>query len=141
MLDEREAAAGVLAADQEAGAEAAELAEPDPEERLRGVVAAFYAWSRETESMRAKVLRDAEHLPAMAELMAGAQAQQEALVDALAAAFGARGACAKRVRAAVVLALDFWAWRALAHAGLSDEDAADVVTGAVRAAATPPGRR
>ena len=117
------------------------LAEPDPAGRLRGVAAALYGWFRATESMSAKVLRDAEVMPALGELMAEGAAQQEALVDALAAGFGARGPRAKHVRAAVALALDFWAWRALARAGLSDAEAADVATGAVVAAATPPARR
>jgi hypothetical protein len=39
------------------------------------------------------------------------------------------------VRAAVALALDFWTWRRLAGEGMSDKDAADLMVGAVRAAA------
>ena len=117
------------------------LAEPDPEVRLRAVLAALYAWFRRTESMSAKVLRDAEVLPVLAEKVRERDAEQEALAAALTAGWGARGARARRVCAAVVLALDFWAWRTLARTGLTDAEAADVAAGAVLAAATPPARR
>ena len=113
------------------------LAEPDPEARLRAVLTALYGWFRRTESMSAKVLRDAEVMPVLAEKVGERDAEQEALAGALGAGWGARGARARRVHAAVVLALDFWAWRALMRAGLDDAEAADVAVGAVRAAATP----
>jgi hypothetical protein len=38
------------------------------------------------------------------------------------------------LRAAVALALDFWTWRRLAGEGMSDEDAAALMVGAVKAA-------
>ena len=103
----------------------------DPEERLRAVLVAFYGWFRETEAMSANVLRDAEVLPALAGLLRETEGQMDDLIAALAAGFGRSG----RVRAAVALALDFWAWRRLARSGLSDKVAADVMVGAVRAAA------
>ena len=61
--------------------------------------------------------------------------QLASLADALAAGFAARGRRAKNVRAAVGLALDFWTWRRLAGEGMSDDDAAALMVGAVSAAA------
>ena len=117
------------------------LADPDPAKRVRGVTAALYGWFRATESMSAKVLRDAEVMPVLGEMLAQEAAAQDGLVAALADGFGARGGRARRVRAAVALAVDFWAWRTLARTGLSDAEAADVAAGAVVAAATAPARR
>jgi AcrR family transcriptional regulator len=103
------------------------LAIEDPAVRLRAVLEAFYGWYRATEGVTAKVQRDAEVLPALAELMAGPAAQMDELAGALAAGFGR----SRRVRAAVALALDFWAWRRLAASGLTDAAAAEVMVGAV----------
>ena len=113
----------------------------DPADRLRAVTAALYGWYRATESMSAKILRDAEVMPVLGEMLGEVAEQQEALIDALAAGFGARGARARRVRAAAALAVDFWAWRTLARSGLSDDEAAEVAVGGVVAAATPAARR
>jgi hypothetical protein len=57
------------------------------------------------------------------------------LTGALAAGFTHKAASAKRVRAAVALALDFWTWRCLAGEGMSDEDAAGLMVAAAKAAA------
>ncbi len=54
----------------------------------------------------------------------------------LVAGWGARGAAATRLRAALDLALDFHAWRTLARrAGLDEAGAVEVLAGTVRAAA------
>lgn len=113
------------------------LAEPDPEARVHAVAEALYGWFRATEQASAKLLRDAEVMPALAEVVARGAPAQQALADALAAGWGVRGARGRAVRGAVALALDFWAWRAMARAGLTDAEAAAVAAGAVRAAATP----
>ena len=105
------------------------LALEDPAARLRAVLTAFYGWYRATETVTAKVQRDAEVLPALAEAVAAPTAQLEELGGALAAGFGR----SRRVRAAVALALDFWAWRRLTASGLSDATAADVMVDAVAA--------
>jgi hypothetical protein len=57
------------------------------------------------------------------------------LADNLAGGFTPAAGSAKGLRAAVALALDFWTWRRLAGERMSDDDAAALMTGAVRAAA------
>ena len=57
------------------------------------------------------------------------------LADALTAGFAPAAHSANRLRASVALALDFWTWRRLAGEGLSDDDAAKLMVGAVKAAA------
>jgi hypothetical protein len=57
------------------------------------------------------------------------------LADAVASGFAPKGPRAKAVRAAVGLALDFWTWRRLAAEDTSDEAAASLMVGAVKAAA------
>ena len=57
------------------------------------------------------------------------------LIIALAAGFTTAGPSPKGLRAAIALALDFWTWRRLASEGMSDDDAAAVMVGAVKAAA------
>ena len=57
------------------------------------------------------------------------------LADVLASGFARQGRRAKGVRAAVALALDFWTWRRLASEGTSDDAAAALMVGAVKAAA------
>ena len=58
---------------------------------------------------------------------------QAELADDLAAAFGARGRRAKRLKALIRLALDFWTWRRLTSGGLDDEAAAEVMAAAIAA--------
>jgi hypothetical protein len=60
-----------------------------------------------------------------------ADAGLDALADGLAAGFGLRGRRADRARALVRLALDFWTWRRLSGDGLSDDDAARLMTDAM----------
>jgi hypothetical protein len=55
--------------------------------------------------------------------------------SALAAGFAARGRPGKQLRAAVALSLDFWTWKRLAHEGLSEHAAADLMVGLVLGAA------
>jgi AcrR family transcriptional regulator len=113
------------------------LGRPEPDERLRGVLGALYAWYGETEPMAEKIYRDRGGIPALDQLVAQTADRNFAeLAEALAAGFEARGARAKRVRALIRLALDFWTWRRLDREGLGDKAAAQLVTGAVSAAAT-----
>jgi hypothetical protein len=60
--------------------------------------------------------------------------QFAALAKALASGLVRTGQREKRVRAAVALSLDFWTWRRLAGDGMSDEAAAGLMVGAVKAA-------
>src|SRR3712207_2426530 len=95
------------------------LAVEHPTQRLLGVLEALYAWFRETEAMSANVLRDAETMPALRELLAGEEERQAQLVAALARDLGS----SLRVRALLALAIDFHTWRRLAREGLGDREA------------------
>jgi AcrR family transcriptional regulator len=105
---------------------------PDPEQRVRAAVRAFYGWYRETGAMAENVQRDRGAVPQLDALMKEtADAQFATLADALSAGFRRRGARADRQRALIRLALDFWTWRRLDLEGLDDDSAADLMTEAV----------
>jgi AcrR family transcriptional regulator len=111
----------------------------DPRERLRVALTELYAYYRETEAMSAHVMRDAEVMPALREVVeAGFGPWLAAAQEALTQGWGARGVHRRRLAAAVGLALDFAAWRALARGGgdLSPDDVVEVMAGAVMAAAS-----
>jgi AcrR family transcriptional regulator len=106
------------------------LALAEPEDRLRAVLASLYAWYRETEPMASSVRRDRALVPALDSLLAGSMdIRLTELTGALAAGFARKGRSAKRTRAAVALALDFWTWHRLSREGLSDKDAAELMAG------------
>ena len=107
----------------------------DPAERLEAALDAIYGWYERTEPMLTAVLRDIDAMPIIKELQAGRLAYLAAVEDGLAAGWGARGTAAKRLRAAIALALDFFAWRTLWERGLGRADAVAVMAAAVRAAA------
>jgi AcrR family transcriptional regulator len=109
---------------------------PDPGARLAAALDAMYAWYERVEPMLTALTRDVDRVPMVAELQAGRIAYLERIEDGLAAGWGARGKAAKRLRAAIGLALDFLAWRTLHERGLSRSDAIAVMSAAVRAAAT-----
>jgi AcrR family transcriptional regulator len=105
---------------------------PDPKQRVRAAVRAFYGWYRETGPMAENVQRDRGAVPQLDALMKEtADAQFATLADALSAGFRRRGARADRQRALIRLALDFWTWRRLDLEGLDDDSAADLMTEAV----------
>ncbi len=111
-------------------------AEPDPEVRLETALGAIYGWYERVEPMLTAVLRDAETMPAIAEIQQqGRVAYLDAVENILAAGWGVRGRAARRLRAAIGLALDFLAWRGLHERGLDRADAVAVMASAVRAAA------
>jgi AcrR family transcriptional regulator len=112
------------------------LAIDDPVERLRGVLRPLYRWYRKNARATENLQRDRLVMPALDGVMRMRMDQQFAhLADALVAGFAPKGRSAKGVRAAVGLALDFWTWRRLAGEGMSDDGAAAVMVGAVRAVA------
>lgn len=106
-----------------------------PEERLATALDELYAWYERVEPMLSNVLRDAETMPALAEVGAGRLAYLTTVEDGLAAGWGARGRRAHAVRAALGLVLDFAAWRTLHRRGVRRPDAVAIMAGAVRAAA------
>jgi AcrR family transcriptional regulator len=107
----------------------------DPATRLSAALDAVYRWYERVEPMLTAVLRDADAMPIIRELQAGRLAYLADVEDGLASGWGARGKAAKRLRAAIGLALDFLAWRSLHARGLSRSDAIDVMSSAVRSAA------
>ena len=115
---------------------AAWAAEPDPAVRLEAALDAIYGWYERVEPMLTAVLRDAETMPIIAEIQReGRLAYLAAVEDMLAAGWGTRGKAARRLRAAIGLALDFHAWRGLHERGLDRADAVAVMASAVRASA------
>jgi AcrR family transcriptional regulator len=110
----------------------------DPAERLVAALDALYGWYEGAEPMLTAVVRDVDNVPIVAELHAGRLAYLAAVEDGLAAGWGVRGKAAKRLRAAIALALDFFAWRTLDERGLDREEAMAVMSAAVRAAAVSP---
>jgi AcrR family transcriptional regulator len=114
----------------------AALAIDDPAERLHAVLGPQYNWYRDSARGFENLQRDRLVLPALDAVMRIRMDHSlSSLADALASGFAAEGQSAKGVRAAVALALDFWTWRRLAGEGMSDDDAAKLMVGAVRAAA------
>jgi AcrR family transcriptional regulator len=107
-----------------------------PNERLRAVLGPLYRWYRKHARVTENLQRDRLVMPALDAVMRIRMDRQFVnLATALAAGFAPKGRRAKNVRAAVALALDFWTWRRLAGEGMSDEDAAALMAGAVSAAA------
>jgi AcrR family transcriptional regulator len=108
----------------------------NPEQRLRAVLEPLYRWYRKNARSSENLQRDRLVMPALDKVIRIRMDQQFAhLADALASGFAPKGPRAKAVRAAVALALDFWTWRRLAAEGTSDEAAASLMVGAVKAAA------
>ena len=106
----------------------------EPSRRLRLGLGELYAWYRETEPMTANVLRDAETVPALGPIIErGLGAYLEAARRVLSDDFQAGGRLPDRLQAAVRVAVDFHAWRALA--GLGDPEAADLAASFVELAA------
>jgi AcrR family transcriptional regulator len=113
----------------------AALAIKKPTERLLAVLGPLYAWYRKTARANENLQRDRLVLPALDAVMKIRMDQQiDNLMATLAAGFMPVTAASKRLRAAVALALDFWTWRRLAGEGMSDDDAAALMVGAVKAA-------
>ena len=108
---------------------------PDSAERLEAALDALYGWYERGEQVLTAVLRDVDTMPIIAELQAGRMAYLADVEDGLAAGWGARGTAARRLRAAIGLALDFHSWRTLHMRGLGRADAIAVMSSAVRAAA------
>lgn len=106
-----------------------------PEERLAAALEAIYGWYETVEPMLSNVLRDAETMPALAEVAAGRRAYMDAVEEGLARGWGARGRRAHALRAALGFALDFAAWRTLHRRDVRRTEAVAIMAAAVRAAA------
>ena len=96
---------------------------PNPRERLLVALPLLYAWYRESEGMRANLLRDVGVLPPA--IRDGIAAYPSAIVEALNVGWPRRS---RLRRAAIGHAVEFHTWRSLAHQGLTDTDAAKLMT-------------
>ena len=111
------------------------LAIDNPAERLRAVLAPLFRWYRNNARGTENLQRDRLVMPALDAVMRIRMDHSLGnLADSLAAGFTPAARSAKGLRAAVALALDFWTWRRLTGEGMSDEDAAALMVGAVKAA-------
>jgi AcrR family transcriptional regulator len=110
------------------------LAQAEPGERVRGVLARLYGWYRETEPMYGKLFSDRASVPELDRFLEqNIDRLQAELAGDLASGFGVRGRRAERTGALIRLALDFWTWRRLAREGFDDEAAADLMAAAIAA--------
>jgi len=108
----------------------------DPEERLATALAEMYGYYRRAGGMIDKLLRDENAVPVVAEKFAPYHQFLAIAADLLAQGRGLRGNAAKRTRAAIGHALAFRTWQDLTAAqGLDDDQAADVMSRLVAAAA------
>lgn len=111
------------------------VAVADPEERLRRGLGSLYAWYRKTADMTGNALRDAPLVPALDTVMNEKfWPMLEATADALCAGRRLRGSRRARVRATVLVALDFATWQTLIRSGLDDSAAAELAARFVSAA-------
>jgi AcrR family transcriptional regulator len=96
----------------------------DPEARLRPGLGELYRWYRSSQDMLGNVLRDADLVPAVGEVLdARWWPYLERFVDVFEGA-PSPGPEATDRRAAIRLVVDFRTWQALAGSGLDDERAA-----------------
>jgi AcrR family transcriptional regulator len=113
----------------------AAMAQSEPRERVRAVLAAVYAWYRETRTLQRNINSDRATVPEVEEFMAAnADAQLDGLAAELARGFGRRGRPGERVRVLIRLALEFWTWQRLDAEGLEDEAAAELMAATLCAA-------
>ena len=141
-----EACAAHFASEVASPEPAAWVGVPEPAERLRAALLAFYDYYRRGEDMLAHVHRDAVRLPTLAAVMAPWEAFVGAVRDGLLEGWAAPEGAAEpervRLAAAVAHALRFETWRSLARVeALGDADAADLMVALAQTVATirPPG--
>lgn len=99
----------------------------DPAVRAEAALGALYEYYAGDARSFTRVLRDAEQLPALREVLAPMGEYLSWIADDLAARWEPSAHAARGLRAAVGLALDFWTWRSLAEQGLSPREAAGLM--------------
>lgn len=108
----------------------------DAGERLQVGLAEMYAWYRETRSMTAKVLRDAQAMPSLRPIIAnGLLKYLDYLAALLVEPLKVKGRSAHRAKRAARAAIDFAFWQLLEPLG--DEEAASLGAGLVELAVRP----
>lgn len=93
---------------------------------------AQYAFYAENQRVLAHVYRDAEVMPALAEVLSGARESFMQRVADLVRDLGARGKRRGQATAVVALSLDFTTWRSLDRSGLAPADAAALMARLIR---------
>lgn len=108
----------------------------DPVARVELALRETYDWWVGAAPMMSKIIRDLDTMPSF---VAESLAEEEATrVAALAGPFKARGAAARRLRAALAHSLRLSTWQSLcADGGLTHGEAARLMTATVLAARTP----
>lgn len=108
----------------------------DPVLRLRTALTQTYGWSRTAAPMMSRISRDVDAMPGfVATILAE---DEQARVVALTPGFAPAGSASRRLPAALAHALRFSTFESLClNGGLSDQDAVDVMIGAVLAAVGP----
>jgi len=107
----------------------------DPAARLEAALSDLYAYYGRTEGMMSKLLRDAQTVEVVGELMGAYRALLEQAVEILVEGRGLRGNAAKRTRAAIGHALSFGTWQDLTRIqGLGDRRAIELMGRLVAAA-------
>jgi AcrR family transcriptional regulator len=109
----------------------------DPHLRARTALEAMYGYFDENERMLANVIRDAETVPAVREVLEGGSLTYIARVrDVIVAGWRTRARRRERLATVVELALDFHTWRLLTRdRGLGNDEAAELIVSLVACAA------
>jgi AcrR family transcriptional regulator len=100
---------------------------PDPYQRLATAIPALYGWYRSSEAMRANLLRDLAVLPAA--IRNGIEAYPRTVAEVLDTGWPRRS---RLRRAAIGHGVAFQTWQSLAHQGLTDSEAAQLIIGLIR---------
>jgi len=120
---------------------------PDPSEwaglenpalRLRTAMEAVFQYYRNGEGMLRKVLRDEEEIPSLVQIMRPYHGWFRELAAQLSTGWGNTPETQRIIRAAVSHSLRFETWDSLAGEGLSDEEAAHILTVLVASVAEAP---
>lgn len=106
----------------------------DAEARAEAALGALYEYYAGDAQGLALVLRDAEALPVLAEVLAPFRDYLAWIADDLAARWEPAGDGARVVRAAAGFAADFWTWRSLAAQGLTPRESARLMAALMRVA-------
>jgi AcrR family transcriptional regulator len=105
---------------------------PDPYDRLARALPALFGWYRSSEAMRANLLRDLAALPPA--IRTRIESYPRTVTDVLDAGWPHRS---RLRRAAIGHAVAFETWWSLAHEGLTDTEAAQLIIGLISTADQP----
>jgi AcrR family transcriptional regulator len=106
----------------------------EPAARAQAALGALYEYYAGDAGTLALVLRDAEGLPALHEVLTPFREYLAWMADDLAARWDAPGEATRVIRAAAGFAVDFWTWRSLAAQGLTPHECARLMAALIRVA-------